>query len=134
MPSSVPPVVWIVDDDEDDKYLFEIAFKQLIPPVSIKLFNDGEELLPALIQHDSLPSLIILDLNMPRVNGFEALQQLRAEPAFQKIPVIVLTTSSDYCDRERAKQLGANGFLTKPPTMELTLKLFNQLVQEWKLT
>jgi CheY-like chemotaxis protein len=133
MPSRIPPVVWIIDDDEDDKYLFEMAFKQLIPPVSIKLFNDGEELLPALIQSDSLPSLIILDLNMPRLNGFEALQQLRAEPAYQKLPVIVLTTSSDYNDRERAKQLGANGFLTKPPTMELTLELFSQLVQEWKL-
>jgi CheY-like chemotaxis protein len=133
MSSPIPPVVWIVDDDDDDKYLFEMAFKQLIPPVSIRLFNDGEEMMPALIQSDSLPSLIILDLNMPRLNGFEALKQLRAEPAYQDVPVVVLTTSSDYSDRDRAKQLGANGFLTKPPTLELTLKLFKQLVQEWKL-
>ncbi|GAB3894814.1 response regulator [Spirosoma agri] len=128
------PAVWIVDDDEDDQYLFELAFKRLVPPVQIKLLNDGEDLLPNLADSDDLPGLVILDLNMPRLNGFEALKQLRAEPAYQALPVVVLTTSSSYEDRERAVQLGANGFLTKPPSMDILLTLFGQLVQQWQLS
>ncbi|GAB4019440.1 response regulator [Spirosoma migulaei] len=128
------PHVWIVDDDTDDQYLFEQAFKTLVPPILIRSLYDGEELLPALEQSDALPDLVILDLNMPRLNGFEALQLLRAEPLFQELPVVVLSTSSVEQDRERALQLGANGFLTKPPTLDRILALFGQLVQDWQLS
>lgn len=133
MSTQKTPVVWIVDDDEDDQYLFEVAFKQLVPPVAVKLLSDGEDLLPALSQIDTLPSLIILDLNMPRQNGFQTLQQLRAIPAYKKLPVVVLTTSSRPEDQELVVQLGANGFLTKPPSMEIILSMFRQLVLDWKL-
>ncbi|MCK8493985.1 MULTISPECIES: response regulator [Spirosoma] len=128
------PRVWIVDDDTDDQYLFEIAFKRLVPPVEIKLLDDGEELIPALMQTSDLPNLIILDLNMPRLNGFETLKQLRQTPPYQHVPVIVLTTSSHREDQEKAARLGANGFLTKPPSMDLLLVLFGQLVQDWELS
>ncbi|QHV97615.1 response regulator [Spirosoma endbachense] len=133
MSSLNPAHVWIVDDDTDDQYLFEIALKRVNPSIVIKLLSDGEELLPALRQSVALPSLIILDLNMPRVNGFEALEQLRADAVYREIPVVVLTTSSSYDDQERAGRLGANGFLTKPPSMDLLLVLFGQLAQQWEL-
>jgi len=131
---SPSPHIWIVDDDTDDQYLFEQAFITLIPPISIRSLYDGAELVPALEQSETLPDLILLDLNMPRLNGFEALQRLWAEPLFQTLPVVVLSTSSVGQDQERALQLGANGFLTKPPTMDQILSLFGQLVQEWHLS
>ncbi len=127
------PHIWIVDDDTDDQFLFEMAFRRLLPSVHIKLLDDGEELLPALSQSAERPRLVILDLNMPRLNGLEALTQLRAEPTYEDIPVIVLTTSSASHDQQQATQLGANGFLTKPPSMDQLLVLFNQLLADWQL-
>ncbi|MVM32476.1 response regulator [Spirosoma sp. HMF4905] len=133
MPRTNPPQIWIVDDDEDDQYLFAGAFKSLSPSLRVQLFNDGEDLLPALAQSTRLPDLIILDLNMPRVNGFEALKLLRAEPSYQRLPVIVLTTSDQLEDQTKALALGADGFLTKPPSFDKILILFEQLVQQWQL-
>ncbi|GAB4023380.1 response regulator [Spirosoma koreense] len=128
---SIAPCVWIVDDDADDQFLFEVALKQLSPQVLVRPLYDGEELLPALQKSPVLPTLILLDLNMPRLNGFETLQQLRSQTAFASIPVVVLTTSTQDEDKEMAFQLGANGFLTKPPSFERTLALFNQLAAQW---
>lgn len=134
MPIHSSPVIWIVDDDEDDQYLFEIAFKTLKPPVSVRRLNDGEELLPALSQSEIKPSLILLDLNMPYLNGFEVLQQLRAEPAYKSLPVVVLTTSNHREDEAKAMELGANAFLTKPGSSGKLLMLFGQLVEQWKIS
>ena len=134
MPVSLAPVVWIVDDDPDDQYLLELAFTSLNPPVAVKLLNDGEELLPALIQSTYMPSLIVLDLNMPRLNGFEALKLLRAEPDYQHLPVVVLTTSTHANDQEKALQLGANGFVNKPASTGKLLMLFGELVQQWPIS
>lgn len=134
MPSSAAAhQVWIVDDDPDDQYFSELAFKRLVPSIGIKLLNDGEELLPALSQSTQRPSLVILDLNMPRLNGLETLAQLRSTPAFEDIPVIVLTTSSGTEDQQLAAQLGANGFLTKPPSMDLLIGLFKRILEDWQL-
>lgn len=133
MLASSQPVIWIVDDDEDDQYLFEIAFKTLNPPVSVRRLSDGEELLPTLNQSDSKPSLILLDLNMPLLNGFDVLQQLRANSDYKDLPVVVLTTSSHREDEAKAMALGANAFLTKPGSSGKLLMLFNQLVQQWKI-
>jgi CheY-like chemotaxis protein len=132
MPSQSPRI-WIVDDDEDDQYLFEGAFQQLIPPVRVKLLSDGEELLPALAACETRPDLIILDLNMPRLNGFETLRWLRAQLTYQTLPVVILSTSSHLEDQEKALQLGANGFLTKPPTLDSILSMVGLLVQQWQL-
>lgn len=132
MLSPLSPVVWIVDDDPDDQYLFELAFRTLKPPVQVKLLSDGEDLLPALQESDRLPSLIVLDLNMPRVDGFEALKQLRMSAIYKKLPVVVLTTSTRYEDREKAFNLGANEFLTKPTASGKLIMLFAQLVKDWR--
>lgn len=70
---------------------------------------------------------------MPRLNGFETLRWLRAQLPYQSLPVVVLSTSSLPEDQEKALQLGANGFLTKPPTLDSILSLFGHLVQQWQL-
>ena len=130
MPSSA---VWVVDDDEDDQLFIRSAFEQGEPPITVSSLFDGTELLPMLTQCTSLPRLILLDINMPRKNGFEALRELRAIDAYADLPVVMLTTSSDADDRERALKLGANYFLTKPLSQEQLREMAIKLISQWKL-
>ena len=127
------PTVWVVDDDTDDQYLIESAFKQFSPSIPIKQLGDGEELLSCLTKTPELPHLILLDLNMPRMNGFEALEALRNVPAFQKIPVVILTTSSRTEDKQKSMALGADGFLSKPPSQQATVSMLQELTADWHL-
>ena len=127
------PTVWVVDDDIDDQYLIESSFKQFSPPIPTKQLSDGEELLASLTETPELPRLILLDLNMPRMNGFEALEALRNVPAFQKIPVVVLTTSNRAEEKQRSMALGADGFLSKPPSQQAVVSMLEQLTADWNL-
>lgn len=127
------PLVWIVDDDTDDQFLLETAFKRVIPPVRIEHLNDGEDLIPHLEQASELPKLILLDLNMPRKNGFDTLTQLRSMRAYQDLPVVVLTTSTANEDREKSLRLGANDFVSKPSRQDQVVALLQQLVLAWRL-
>jgi CheY-like chemotaxis protein len=123
--------VWIVDDNEDDQYLFELALQTLNPPVAMKLLTTGEELIVSLRQQAILPSLIVLDVTKSQLNGFDTLKQLRAEPVYQHLPILVLSTSLKPEDQKKARQLGANGFLTEQGSTGDLLMLFNELVNGW---
>ena len=110
-----PPVcVLIADDDEDDCYLLERAFAQHSPECQLEFAQDGLALLAQLERSQSAPCLIVLDLNMPRLDGFETLTYLRAHPQYRTIPIVMLTTSEAEADREQAQALGADLFITKP--------------------
>lgn len=128
------PTVWLVDDDEDDQLFIRSAFRNGQPPISVLTLSDGDELLPRLLACIDLPRLILLDVNMPRKNGFETLKELRSVPDFADLPVIMLTTSSDDEDRRRSLVLGANHFLTKPLTHEQLRQLAQELIQQWELS
>ena len=128
-----PPPIWLVDDDPDDQYLLQYAFKHALPQISTKLLSDGVELLEALRQAPTLPKLVLLDLNMPRKNGFETLQDLRCVPDCQHMPVVVLTTSDSQEDKEKVLQLGANDFLTKAATQIDIIQVVKQLAIKWQL-
>lgn len=123
--------VWVVDDDQDDQFLLQVAFKNFEPPIHIKQLYDGEELLPSLEETSSLPKLVLLDLNMARQNGFETLQHVREIPQYQTLPIIILTTSSAESDKMRSVQLGADGFLTKPLSNDETVRMLKMLASEW---
>lgn len=110
-----------------------MAFKHIIPPIPIRQLYDGEELLPCLQEAAVLPKLVLLDLNMARKGGLEALQELRDVPAYQDLPVIVFTTSNAVEDRQQALLLGADAFLTKPSKQEDIVILLKQLASEWRL-
>ena len=125
------PAVWVVDDDMDDQFLLEVAFKNFEPPIHIKQLYDGEDLLPSLDESSCLPSLILLDLNMVRQNGFETLQQIRDVPKYRQLPIIILTTSNAERDRSRSYTLGADGFLTNPLSNEDTVTMLKMLASEW---
>ena len=126
--------VWIVDDDEDDQLFIRSAFIDAHPSVAVLILSDGDQLLPTLAQSTELPRLILLDVNMPRKNGFDTLKELRQVADFTDLPVVILTTSSDEGDRKRSLALGANHFLTKPLTYERLKAMVQELSREWELS
>lgn len=128
--------ILVAEDSSDDRLLIEHAW-QSVAKVKIHFAKDGTEVMDYLSQQDQasnrlpLPRLILLDLNMPKKNGFEVLQELRAKPNWQQIPVIVLTTSTNSSDIARSYRLGANSYVTKPDTFEELINLVKQLHQYW---
>jgi len=123
--------IWLVDDDEDDLVLMQAAFGQVVPEVLIKRLQDGDDLLTRLETTATMPNLVLLDLNMARTGGFDALSSLRASRRFEQLPIVVLTTSTNPLDRKKSSSLGANDYHTKPDSYaELTI-LALKLVQQW---
>ncbi|MBD2755083.1 response regulator [Spirosoma validum] len=125
--------VFIADDDEDDLYLIQLAFRENAPNCHLQFASNGRALLNLLEQTSSYPCLIILDLNMPFMNGFEVLQTLRANSAYEQIPIVVLTTSRSEEDRQQALSLGANGFISKPTSLAILSQTIHQLSIDWQL-
>ena len=107
-------LILYAEDDVDDRLIFENSFSHHSGEVDIQIFNDGLELLHHLkAESDIQPNLIVLDINMPRLGGKDALRILRDMPPFAKIPVVLLTTSSSPVDRFFAQHFNAE-FITKP--------------------
>lgn len=131
MKDLMKPMVILVDDDEDDRFLFQQAFRPCGANYLLQTVENGVELFQLLENGLNLPTLVILDLNMPFMDGFDVLRRLRIHPVYYLIPVVILTTSETGTDRQRAQDLGANRFLTKPPTLPDLTKLVARLAQEW---
>jgi len=131
MIQNLQPCVFVADDDEDDRFLLRSAFTRNSPQCRLAFAHDGLALLKALAQSESTPELIILDLNMPRLNGFEALEQLREHPIYRHTPIVILTTSDEEQDRQRAQVLKASEFITKPINGKLLDQLVIRLRKEW---
>jgi two-component system, response regulator len=106
----------IAEDDEDDRTFYEAALMDFTGCVDFEFVGNGQELIKYLNAHDSLPDLIFLDLNMPGMDGREALKVIRSHPKFKNIPVVCFTTSSSKADRSFCFDNGA-AFHTKPPLM-----------------
>ena len=134
MQSPTVPTVWLVDDDEDDQLFIRSAFRDGHPSVDVLILDDGTELLPTLAQCQIRPRLILLDINMPRQNGFETLAGLRRVADYADLPVVMLTTSSAEADRQRSFALGATHFLTKPLTYPQLRRLAQELTRQWALS
>ncbi|QKZ12922.1 response regulator [Spirosoma sp. KUDC1026] len=123
--------IFVADDDEDDHYLLQTAFQAHCPACQLQFANDGLKLLDLLSSHILSPSLIILDLNMPRLDGFETLQILRHNPLYTQTPIVILTTSDNQSDRRQAFELQASEFVTKPLSQHGLVHLVQQLKQTW---
>lgn len=133
-----PIHILLVDDDEDDRYLTREAFYQHYPSSCISFAEDGEDLLDFLAYEGrylgaphTLPELILLDLNMPRKDGREALREIKANAQFRHIPIVVLTTSDAREDIESSYFNGANSFITKPPTFQGLSEVTKAIGQYW---
>lgn len=107
--------ILLADDDDDDRYFFAQAIQELSGSIKLSTAKDGTELLRLLKSTVAeLPDLIFLDLNMPRKNGVECLEELRQNVQFKNIPVIIYSTSSHPCQVEDTFIKGANLFVQKP--------------------
>ena len=133
----VPFRILIADDDNDDIQLTKDCFEENKLNVKIDEVADGQCLVELLqgkgkkYPFKDLPQLILLDLNMPRKSGFEALAEIKADENLCKIPVIVFTTSKCPKDIEKAYLLGANCFVSKPNTLDEWCEKMGQLGRFW---
>lgn len=125
------PSIWLVDDDIDDQYLFKKAFGETTPSLTICILDDGDELLTKLQTASTLPQVIVMDLNMSRVTGLEALVQVRQAPRLQHLPVIILSSSSNPADQQSSIKLGADEYITKPGDYKRLLQLTEYIAQRW---
>jgi CheY-like chemotaxis protein len=129
----------MADDDADDRLLAKDALAESRLVNDLHLVADGQELLDYLRHQGKYeepstsprPGVILLDLNMPKKDGFEALTEIRSDPDLRHIPVVILTTSKAEEDIYRGYDLGANSFVTKPVTFEGLVDAMSALGQYW---
>ena len=107
-------LVLLVDDDADDRQFFVEALSEVDPEIKIATSVDGIEALDFLHKLQELPNYIFLDLNMPRMDGFQCLAELKKSTRYAHIPVIIYTTSKQKEEEDEAFRLGASAFFQKP--------------------
>ncbi|HEY4151433.1 MAG TPA: response regulator [Chitinophagaceae bacterium] len=107
----------LVDDDEDDHELFKLALLEYEYPVAFEGTGDVVQALKRLDDSTITPDLIFLDINMPALNGFEFLRQLKGKKHLKDIPVIMYSTSDSQFDKHKAIEAGAAAYLHKPSTL-----------------
>ncbi|MBD2306070.1 response regulator [Chroococcidiopsis sp. FACHB-1243] len=131
--------ILMADDDEDDCMLAREALAESRLANDLYLVRDGEELMDYLHQRGQYtdlklaprPGLILLDLNMPKKDGREALREIKANPQLKHIPVVVLTTSKAEEDIYRSYELGANSYITKPVTFASLVEVMRTIGKYW---
>jgi CheY-like chemotaxis protein len=123
--------VLIIDDGQDDQFFMEQAFKQGSPTTQIHLADGGQQALDMLVLLRPAPDVILLDLNMPGMSGFELLTYLKQSAHHKTIPVVILTTSEAVADQELARQLGAEEFITKPTTQSDLSAIAKRIRRNW---
>ncbi len=122
----------IAEDDPDDLFLLQHALRKVCPGLAITAVSDGVELLAHLQSGaaSALPDLVFLDLNMPRMDGREVLAVLQDHPRLSAIPVVVMTTSQEPEDRERAKALKVAAWVTKPDQFAPMVAIARQILEQ----
>ena len=131
--------ILMADDDADDRLLAKDALAECHLNGELHFVENGEELLDYLQRRGKYtdpssaprPNLILLDLNMPRKDGREALREIKSNPEFRRIPVIVLTTSKADTDIAQIYDLGANSFISKPVTFDSLVNVMRILGNYW---
>jgi CheY-like chemotaxis protein len=127
-----PFKILIADDDTDDVQITKDCFNENKFPVQINEVYDGQVLMEQLkADTKNLPHLILLDLNMPRKGGFEALEEIKSSDILRKIPVVIFSTSNAQKDIEKAYDLGASCFISKPNNLEEWCDKMNKIGKFW---
>jgi CheY-like chemotaxis protein len=136
----IPITILVCDDDEDDRMLTQQALQDAKISNALRFVEDGEQLLDYLYQRGNFageiglaprPGLILLDLNMPKMDGRDALKLIKEDPTLRDIPIVILTTSTLDEDIIRSYQLGVNSFITKPVTFSGLVEAMNVLGRYW---
>ncbi len=126
------PKIVIAEDDFDDQELIKMAFQKIGFKDPLKFVADGQDLMDHL--ENTRPSIIFLDLNMPRKDGRQALKEIKEHNDLKKIPVIIFTTSKSKEDIDKTYASGANCFITKPTTFSDLVDAIRTAMEFWLKT
>ncbi len=134
-----PIILLVADDDHDDCLLIRDALAESRLVNQVHFVHDGDQLMSYLRREGRFaapdaaprPGLILLDLNMPRKDGREALQEIKADPVLRQVPVVILTTSKAEEDIFRSYRLGVNSYIAKPVTFEALVDMVQTIGKYW---
>lgn len=129
-------LILIAEDDADDRLMINEAFMENNMPAGIVFFENGAELLDYLYSFDdaaerTLPDLILLDLNMPKMDGKAVLSRLKLHNLYKDIPVVILTTSRSKEEEANVLNMGASGFFTKPSSFTELVSITESIASRW---
>lgn len=132
--SCIEEMILLVEDNEDDVFLMKRAIKEARLSIPVHVIMDGQEAVDYLAGNGKyadrtkypLPCCVFLDLKLPYKSGFEVFSWMREQPELKDIGVTILTSSPEERDRQRAAQLGANGYWVKPPTEQMIAHWFRE--------
>ncbi len=133
------PTVLHVEDDPNDRLFLKEAFRQANLSARLEAASDGQVAIQYLSGAEAfadrsrypVPGLVLLDLKMPRTSGFEVLEWIRRQPAFQSLPVVVFTSSRNDADMRRSYQKGANSYVLKPMVFEELVAALKAIHHYW---
>lgn len=130
--------ILMADDDPDDQLLCAKALKESSPNTKLEFVDDGQQLIEYLKKNSDTadadskqPAIVLLDLNMPKKDGREALKEIKSDPLLRKIPIIVFSTSKSDSDVDTTYDLGVNSFITKPLTYKGFVDVMSVLSKYW---
>lgn len=130
-------MILLVEDNEDDVALALRAFRKHAPDREIRIAGDGVQALDFLLgaggepPAPALPQVVLLDLKLPRLDGFQVLERIRRSPRTSHLPVVMLTSSAEHVDIQRSYALGANSYVRKPVSFAEFLDIARQLASYW---
>lgn len=141
-------MIYIVDDDADYRFLVQQMFKRFLPQCPLRLFADGLELIQSIELHSDLspvdgaapdsalpdlprPNLLVLDVDMPKLNGFQTLERLKQHPSWQAVPVVIMSSRLESNVSDAALQQGAVSYILKPMNLMEIRDVMAQLCQRW---
>ena len=137
-PLTRPAIILMAEDDPDDRLIAQESFERAKLKVDLRFVSDGQELLDYLrcegdyeTSETKRPDIILLDLNMPRMDGREALAEIKSDDALRRIPVVVLTSSGAEEDILRSYDLNANSYITKPVSFDGLIDVVQKLSGYW---
>ncbi|MGD8321135.1 MAG: response regulator [Gemmatimonadota bacterium] len=134
-----PRTVLVVEDNADHALLMRLAARRIARDLDVRIASNGREAVAYLAgdppftdrSHHPFPSLVILDLGMPLLDGFGVLSWIREQDGLGELPVVVLTSSVNPTDQRRARQGGARAFFTKPANMDDLGRTVEEIVERW---
>jgi CheY-like chemotaxis protein len=128
----MPKRIYLVDDDEDDRFLVREALMQVNPGILVIEAMDGLHLFEIIASADhEFPSLILLDVNMPRMNGLETLAKIKSMPLLSLVPVVMYSTSANPLLIKQSHEGGVAKFITKPTSFEGIIELAGQITNQY---
>jgi DNA-binding response OmpR family regulator len=126
--------ILIADDDEDDRALVSAAFMEINSQLDVSFVKDGQELIDHLkygiADCHLLPDLVLLDLNMPRKDGREALKEIKSDPAIKNVDIIIFSTSASEQDKIYTMSLGAKNYIVKPADYSMLMHILRTISEQ----